>query len=252
MMSKDEKMPDSPFSPGDFETLFSTPEVAQQMSDVLPGCHHAAAAFWRVPLEAPHLAPRMKELILFAMHASAASLNEASIRRQIARALFAGATKKDLTDVLISIVGLANHALYASVPVLQEELRSAGIAPLETAADTSAFASAKERFIRIRQFWNPDRDPLAERMPEYFGVLTDLSVAAWEDGPLTRKEREFICIGIDCTVAHSYAPGLRIHIRNAIAEGATEGEILEIFQLAATMGLDAYIMSAEALFGTQD
>lgn len=244
-------MTKEPFDAGDFDALFSTPQVAERMAAVLPDCHRAAAAFWSVPLTAPHLTPRMKELILFAMHASAASLNEASTRRQIERALAAGANHADLVDVLISIVGLANHALYSSVPVLQEELRAAGIAPMATGADTSAFAAAKERFIHIRQFWNPDRDPLAERMPEYFGALTDLSVAAWEDGPLTRKEREFICIGIDCTVSHSYAPGLRIHIRNAIAEGANEGEILEIFQLAATMGLDAYVLSAEALFGNK-
>ena len=238
------------FHPGDFGALFSAREVADRMAAVLPDCHRAAAEFWRVPLEAPHLSPRMKELVLFAMHASAASLNVGSITRQIDRALAAGASREDLVDVLISIVGLANHALYASVPVLQEELRAAGIVPQATSADLSGFAAAKERFIRIRQFWNPDRDALAERIPEYFSVLTDLSVAAWEHGPLTRKEREFICIGIDCTVSHSYAPGLRIHIRNALAQGATEGEILEIFQLAATMGLDAYVVSAEALFAT--
>ena len=177
-------MTDTTYRSGDFSSLFSTPEVAAQMGAALPGCHRAAAEFWRVPLEAPHLTGRMKELILFAMHASAASLNETSIRRQIDRARAAGASEADLIDVLISIVGLANHALYSSVPVLQEELRAAGIAPQEVSADISAFAAAKERFISIRKFWNPDRDPLAERMPDYFGALTDLSVAAWDEGSL--------------------------------------------------------------------
>jgi alkylhydroperoxidase/carboxymuconolactone decarboxylase family protein YurZ len=237
------------YSPGDFTALFSSPEVAGKMAAVAPDCHQAASEFWRVPLQAPHLTPRMKELVLFAMHASAASLNVESIQRHIARALAAGATHADLSDVLVSIVALANHSLYSSVPVLQEELKAAGIAPQQTGGDTAGFAVAKERFIRIRQFWNPDRDALAQMMPDYFGVLTDLSVASWQHGPLTRKEREFICIGIDCTVTHTYAPGLRIHIRNAIAEGASEGEILEIFQLAAMMGLDAYVLTAEALFG---
>jgi alkylhydroperoxidase/carboxymuconolactone decarboxylase family protein YurZ len=236
------------FRPGDFSALFDKPETADRMAAIMPQAHHAAAQFWRVPLEAPNLTSRMKELLLFAMHASAASLNEKSIKRQIDRALSAGATHEDLVDVLISIVALANHALYSSVPVLQDELRAAGIEPKATIADMSKFAAAKERFIRIRQFWNADRDPLAERMPDYFGVLTDLSVASWEHGPLTRKEREFVCIAIDCTVAHTYGPGLRIHIRNALAQGATEAEILEIFQLAATMGLDAYILAGEALF----
>jgi alkylhydroperoxidase/carboxymuconolactone decarboxylase family protein YurZ len=237
------------FRPGDFSALFTSNEVAEQIAAVMPECHQAASEFWRVPLEAPNLTPRMKELVLFAMHASASSLNVTSIDRQIHRALAAGATREDIVDVLISIVALANHSLYSSVPVLMEELRAAGIEPKDHGAELSSFAAAKERFIKIRQFWNADRDALAGMMPDYFGVLTDLSVASWEHGPLTRKEREFICIGIDCTVTHSYPPGLRIHIRNAVAEGANEGEILEIFQLAATMGLEAYVLSAEALFG---
>src|SRR4051812_9485652 len=240
----------SDFGAADFKTLFSSQAVVEKMAAVAPECHQAASEFWRVPLEAPHLTPRMKELVLFAMHASAASLNASPIERQIKRALAAGASREDIVDVLISIVGLANHALYSSVPILQEELKTAGITPQSAGGDMSGFAAAKERFIQIRQFWNPDRDALAEMMPDYFSALTDLSVASWQHGPLTRKEREFICIGIDCTVSHSYAPGLRIHIRNALAQGATEGEILEIFQLAATMGLDAYVLSAEALFGT--
>jgi alkylhydroperoxidase/carboxymuconolactone decarboxylase family protein YurZ len=238
------------FHPGDFSALFSTKEVADGIAAVMPECYQAASEFWRVPLEDPNLTPRMKELVLFAMHASAASLNLESIERQIRRALAAGATREDIVDVLISIVALANHSLYSSVPVLMGELKAAGIEPKEHSADMSGFAAAKERFVKIRQFWNADRDALALMMPEYFGVLTDLSVASWEHGPLTRKEREFICIAIDCTVTHSYQPGLRIHIRNALGQGATQGEILEIFQLAAVMGLDAYVLSAEILFGT--
>jgi alkylhydroperoxidase/carboxymuconolactone decarboxylase family protein YurZ len=239
------------FRPGDFDALFSSTKVARDMASVAPECHAAAAAFWRVPLDAPLLTARMKELILFAMHASAASLNVEAIQRQMTRALAAGARKEDIIDVLVSIVALANHALYGSVPILQEELRTAGIAPQQHKSDDAAFEAAKQRFIRIREFWNPDRDALARMMPDYFAVLTDLSVASWQHGSLTRKEREFICIGIDCTVTHTYGPGLRIHIRNAIAQGATEQEILEIFQLAATMGLEAYFIAAEALFGQQ-
>lgn len=235
------------YTPGDFAALFGSADRAKRMAAISTEQYGAAAEFWRVPLESPHLAPRMKELVLFAMHASAASLNETVIARQILRAKAAGASDADIVDVLISIVALANHSLYAAVPVLREELKAAGIAS-SLGSESPAFALAKERFIRIRQFWNPDRDAVAEMMPEYFAALTDLSVASWQHGPLTRRERELICIGIDCTVTHNYPPGLRIHIRNALAQGATEGEILEVFQLAATMGLEAYVMAAQTLF----
>jgi alkylhydroperoxidase/carboxymuconolactone decarboxylase family protein YurZ len=233
-----------------FEALFSSAEVARAMRAVSPTSFDVATEFWRVPMAAKHLTPRMKELIYFAMHASASALNVDALRRQVDRVLAAGATRQDIVDVLVSIVGLANHALYASVPVLEEEWRAAGKvepAPLDYEEKLEA---AKKRFVAIRGFWNSDRDSVARQMPDYFAALSDMSTESWHRGTLTRKEREFICIGIDCTVTHTYPPGLRIHIRNAIREGATKGEILEIFQLAALMGLEGYVLAAEAMFGS--
>ena len=232
-----------------FDKLFSSPNVVERMKGVSKTSYDTAAQFWRAPMAGKHLTSRQKELIYFAMHASASALNVDAIRRQCKRVLAAGGTEEDIVDVLISIVGLANHALYSSVPVLEDEWTKAGKANEDLPDDNPALAAAKKRFIEIRGFWNSDRDSVARQMPEYFAALSDMSTESWHRGSLTRKEREFICIGIDCTVTHTYEPGLRIHIRNAIREGATKGEILEIFQLAALMGLEGYVLTAEALFG---
>jgi alkylhydroperoxidase/carboxymuconolactone decarboxylase family protein YurZ len=78
-----------------------------------------------------------------------------------------------------------------------------------------------------------------------------VSTISWQDGSLTRKERELICIAIDCTITHTFEPGLRIHIRNALKEGATVHEILDVFKLASVIGLEGYILSAEAMFNDQ-
>jgi alkylhydroperoxidase/carboxymuconolactone decarboxylase family protein YurZ len=48
---------------------------------------------------------------------------------------------------------------------------------------------------------------------------------------------------------HVYETGLRRHIRNAIGRGATRAEILQVFQLAALLGLEGYVIGARALFG---
>ena len=232
-----------------FDQLFSSPAVIERLKDVSETSYDVSAQFWRAPMVGKHLTPRMKELIYFAMHASAAALNVEAMRRQCKRVIAAGGTEQDIVDVLIAIVGLANHALYSSVPVLEEEWKAAGKPEEVVPEDDSALQEAKKRFIEIRGFWNSDRDSVARQMPDYFAALSNMSTEAWYRGSLTRKEREFICIGIDCTVAHSYTPGLRIHIKNAISEGATKGEILEIFQLAALMGLEGYVLTAEAMFG---
>ncbi len=241
---------DDPFDPTSFDALFSSPDVIAHIKQISPTSYEAAAQFWRAPMAGEHLSPRMKELIYFAMHASASALNVDALQRQQKRVLAAGGTQADIIDVLISIVGLANHALYASVPVLEEEWTKAGKSDEELPDDDPIFAAAKQRFIDIRGFWNSDRDSLARQMPDYFAALADMSTESWYRGCLTRKEREFVCIGIDCTVTHSYEPGLRIHLRNAIREGATKGEILEIFQLAALMGLEGFVLSGEAMART--
>lgn len=232
-----------------FDELFSSPAVVEHLKRVSKTSYAAAAEFWRAPMAGKHLTARQKELIYFAMNVSASALNVQAIRRHQKRILTAGGTEEDIVDVLISTVALANHSLYASVPVLEDEWKSAGL-PDEVYPDTTPeLEAAKKRFVEIRGFWNKDREPVAKQMPEYYAALTDIGTESWSRGSLSRKEREFICIGIDCTVTHTYEPGLRIHIRNAIREGATKGEILEIFQLAALMGLEGFVLTGEAMAG---
>jgi alkylhydroperoxidase/carboxymuconolactone decarboxylase family protein YurZ len=210
----------------------------------------AAAEFWRVPMASPHLTPRVKELLLLAMHASAASLNVEAIERHIRRARAAGATAEDIVDVMITIVPLANHALYHSVPVLEDELDKAGLPPADVTSGAGALDTARERFLAARGFWNTDRERLFCLLPEYYEALTNIGTEPWLRGSLSTKEREFVCIAIDCTVTHTYEPGLRAHIRNAIKQGATKDEILVIFQLAALLGLEGYLLSARPLRDT--
>jgi alkylhydroperoxidase/carboxymuconolactone decarboxylase family protein YurZ len=246
------KSPSATYDLVQLEAVISDAEAVASLRAASPTSFTAASEFWRIPVEGRHLSSRMKELILLAMHATATALNVDALERHIHRARGAGATDEDIIDVLITIVAVANHALYSSVPILEEELQAAGIVDPDTLGPDSEFEAAKEEFIAARGFWNPDRDRLARLMPDYFRVLNDISTVSWKNGPLSAKEREFVCIGIDCTVTHSYEPGLRRHIRNALGHGATREEILEIFQLAALIGLEGYIIGARALFGAAD
>ncbi len=233
--------------PASLDSLLNRASTADRMREISSTTHEAASQFWRVAMENPALSPRMKELVLFAMHAMATSLNVSAVERHIGRALAAGATEAEIADVALTISVLANHALYSSLPAFEEEWEAHGSDDESEAVDEEAFEAAKKHFMDVRRFWNSDRDRVARSMPEYFAALTDLSTETWSRGALSRKEREFICIAIDCTVTHTYEPGLRIHIRNAIREGAKRSEILAIFQLAALIGLEGYLITAEAL-----
>ncbi len=46
-------------------------------------------------------------------------------------------------------------------------------------------------------------------------------------------------VAINAATTHLYAPGVRRHMQNAIKEGATVEEILEVIQLTSVMGIHA-------------
>lgn len=223
------------------------PAVARRLEGISPSSFAESARFWQVTTSAGHLTPKMRELLLLAMHGTSTALNVDATTRQVDRALAVGATEAEIVDVLITLVAVANHASYTTIPILTEELAVAGLEETADAELDTAFEAAKAEFVAARGFWNVDREPIARMMPEFFSALNGISTESWKNGPLSTKERELVCIAIDCTVTHIYEPGLRLHIRNALANGATRAEILQIFQLAATLGLEGYLLAGRAL-----
>ena len=232
-----------------FDQLFRDPSVPEKFGRATPRYLAASSRFWQTILSGEHLSPRMKELVLLALHASVSALDSEAISRHAARALAAGASEEDVLDVLIAIVGVANHALYSAVPVLLTELKAAERADAELPELSAEAEAIKAEFVRTRGFWNEQRDVLARLMPAYFSALSEISMEPWKSGVLTPKERELIYIAIDSSPTHSYGPGLAMHIRHALGHGATRDEILTIFQLAASMGLEGLVQGVEALFG---
>src|SRR4051812_41374351 len=121
---------------------------------------------------------------------------------------------------------------YFSGPILAEELTTAGIHDSGTATLGPEDEAARRAFIEARGFWNADPDLIARLLPDYYAALDKVSTESWNNGPLSSKDRGFVCIGIDSSVTHNYEPGLRRHIRNALAHGASAGEILEVLRLS--------------------
>ncbi|WP_133665306.1 carboxymuconolactone decarboxylase family protein [Paraburkholderia sp. BL10I2N1] len=228
---------------------FDDPRVPEHLRLTATTSFEAASQLWRAVIGDEHLSPRMKELVLLALHASATALNEKAIRRHVGRARAAGASERDVLDVLLSIVGLSNHALYFAVPILIEELRATrGQDAADLPAARSDIEEIRQDFVKTRGFWNEQRDAIARLLPDYFKALSGLSTEPWKHGSLTPKERELIYVAIDSSVTHMYGAGLALHIRHALQHGATREEILAIFQLVALTGLETFILGTEALF----
>lgn len=85
--------------------------------------------------------------------------------------------------------------------------------------------------------WNPLWDQLRELDPEFMEAYLAFRSVPQRNGPLPQKYKELILIAINAATTHLYGPGVRRHMRNAIAHGATREEILEAIQLTTVMGI---------------
>ena len=85
--------------------------------------------------------------------------------------------------------------------------------------------------------WNPIWDQLREMDPEFLESYLAFRSVPHRAGPLPNKYKELVLIAVNAATTHLYAPGVRRHIKNALAAGATKEEILETIQLTAVLGI---------------
>jgi len=105
----------------------------------------------------------------------------------------------------------------------------------------------KEAFTEARGYWSPMWDGLLALDPDFFAAYLDFSAVPWRRGTLEPKIKELMYIAVDAATTHLYEPGLRIHIRNALRHGATQEEILEVYELAAVLGIHTLTVGIPAL-----
>lgn len=85
--------------------------------------------------------------------------------------------------------------------------------------------------------WNPLWDQLRELDPQFMEAYLAFRSVPHKNGPLPQKYKEMILIAINAATTHLYAPGVRRHMQNALKQGATREEILEVIQLTTVMGI---------------
>ena len=100
---------------------------------------------------------------------------------------------------------------------------------------------------RQTEDWNPMWDMLAEMDPEYLEAFLAFRAVPQKQGPLPQKTKELIFIAINAATTHLWAPGVRRHMQNALREGATKQEIMEVLQLTSIMGIHSMALGAPIL-----
>jgi alkylhydroperoxidase/carboxymuconolactone decarboxylase family protein YurZ len=203
------------------------------------------------------LDPKVKELVCVAVNAAATHLFEPGIRAHVRRALELGATKEELLEVLQLTSTLGIHASTVGVPLLLEAT-SESDSDSHPGSDTSGEplddrrAALKADFEAKRGYWHGFWDGLLELDPEFFQAYVDFSAYPWESGVLEPKVKELIYTAFDASATHMYVPGLRQHIENALGYGATPAEVMEVFELASTIGIHGYLVGLPILLEELD
>ena len=197
---------------------------------------------WR---EGGHLEPKVKELVLLAVDAAATHLHEPGIRLHVRRALEHGATAAELLEVLQLASTMGIHSVTVGVPVLLERAGGSGRDPGTPL--TARQEEIKAAFTAKRGYWNAFWDGVLDLDPEFFAAYVEFSSHPWEHGVLEPKVKELIYTAFDASATHMYIPGLTQHIENALGYGATRGEIMEVFALAAPLGIHTHAVTLPIL-----
>jgi alkylhydroperoxidase/carboxymuconolactone decarboxylase family protein YurZ len=95
--------------------------------------------------------------------------------------------------------------------------------------------------------WNPNWEPFYELDPDWTEGFMAVGLKPMFAGVLDAKTIEFLAIAVDASCTHMYAPGVRRHIRKALALGATKQEIAAVLQLTSVLGIHTMSLAAPIL-----
>lgn len=102
-------------------------------------------------------------------------------------------------------------------------------------ADRETFSKA----LGDSAVWDESWECLSKLDPEMFQASVKLKAVPRRKNHLSAKMQALVGLTIDANSTHLYAPGIRQHIKAAAAAGATLAEVLEVLELASTLGVHA-------------
>ena len=97
----------------------------------------------------------------------------------------------------------------------------------------------RAEWIEAHGAWNDDWTDFVQVDPGFFEGYLALAAHPWRGGALEPKIKALVQLSVDAAATHLWGPGVRHHVRRALALGASEAEIIETLELTATMGIHA-------------
>jgi alkylhydroperoxidase/carboxymuconolactone decarboxylase family protein YurZ len=183
------------------------------------------------------------QLIAVGLSAAITHLDGSALRRHIWSALRAGATQAEILEVLKMAAIVALHSMTLGAPILIEEAAAAG----KTLGTTKEFATPSCDKMKAMGDWNDTWDSFFDLDPSWTDAFVSAGTGFYTSGVLTPKFVELMSIAFDAAISHMYAPGVRRHVRAALALGATPEEIITVLKLCVSQGADALYLGVPIL-----
>lgn len=180
------------------------------------------------------LSRKTREFVLLVANLNATHRNLAAARDHLRSAREVGATDNELREVLqcASMVGF--HAVVIGLEPLNR------IASVDLSRELTADEAALKRsFMGRRGYWSSQWDQLLRLDPKFFAAALEFSAAPASTGALSALDREYVYMAFDCSPTHMFAPGLELHMREAMRLGATVEDLLAVLKLVSGIGLEA-------------
>ena len=218
-------------------------QLWDQVLEISPEYFESYMKLSSVPWKTGTLEPKVREFIYIAIDTATTHLHEQGTRVHIQNAIRHGATKAEIMEVLELTSVLGVHTMTLGLPALVEVMRKLGrSSEIEGGELTPRQEKMKADWIAARGFWAELPDYMLRFSPDYFEAYVEMSSVPWKHGTLEPKVRELIYVAIDASTTHLHEAGTRIHMENALRQGATPAEIIEVLALASVLGVHTITM----------
>ncbi|WP_051297822.1 carboxymuconolactone decarboxylase family protein [Brevibacterium album] len=90
--------------------------------------------------------------------------------------------------------------------------------------------------------WSEEHEALLREDPRYLVAYDRLLRVTAQRAALSARERELIAVAVNAQVTYLHPAATELHIAQALSAGATEAEVMETLQLAASLGTHSMLV----------
>lgn len=185
------------------------------------------------------LSPKTRELVYVATNCSPTHFFERGVRQHARFARQHGATLGELIAVamVVSTVGVQTYLLGAAA---LEELVPGAFQSSDLADHARA---VHKKHLQLLGAALPEVDAAIRVDPAFYEAWLNFAAAAvGTEGPLSRKDAHLVALAAYAQCTQLSGPGVRQHMRAALASGATPAEIMDVCKLITSMGVHAVVL----------